>query len=445
MIELIAKIRIAFGRRRQNMRDSLLSNKTTKQTFFKNSFWLLVDQFSNKIIMFFLVIVLARYLGIQAFGEFNFSRTFAELFIVLADFGIAKLTIRELSRTLKNKKGYVSNAIIIKAGLALLSTCLVLIIVSFLNKNAVILQGIILFNFVVIFNAFNEFFFSIYKANEKMELVAKFNFFKTLAIFILVLIAVFLKLSIPFIILGWLIPSFFTTILNYVKIKRKFYEIKLDVNKKTSLYIIKESWPLAFGMIFTTIYVKIDTVMLSFIQNDYQVGLYSSAYKIVLALQGILFVIHHSLLPRMSNLYFKNDFKKYKLLISKTIKISFLLLFPLFIVLSLFSKLILTIAYGQEFSQAYLALIILLWNVFIIYFSVFWGNSLQVAGRQKRWMYAVGVGAFVNIILNIVLIKAYGYLGAAVATILTEILVFVIMYLWNDSRIKFNPLKNDIQ
>src|SRR5258706_13905558 len=65
----------------------LLQNSSIKQTMLKNTFWLMFAEGITRLLMFFVTVWIARYLGVRNFGEFTFAFAFTALFGVFADFG----------------------------------------------------------------------------------------------------------------------------------------------------------------------------------------------------------------------------------------------------------------------------------------------------------------------------------------------------------------------
>jgi O-antigen/teichoic acid export membrane protein len=68
----------------------------------------------------------------------------------------------------------------------------------------------------------------------------------------------------------------------------------------------------------------------------------------------------------------------------------------------------------------------------VISVNIFFGNPLIAWGKQKEYSIAIAFGAVTNIILNILLIPKYSYIGASLATLMAEVAVFVgVFYLFN--------------
>ena len=70
-------------------------------------------------------------------------------------------------------------------------------------------------------------------------------------------------------------------------------------------------------------------------------------------------------------------------------------------------------------------------NIGVIGVNVFLGNPLTVWGFQRQYAVAITLGAIANIFLNLLLIPKYSYNGAALATLLSEVVVFCgVLYLF---------------
>ena len=200
------------------------------------------------------------------------------------------------------------------------------------------------------------------------------------------------------------------------------FEIKFDF--KEWKIIIYESLPLFSSSFLIAIYYNLDMVMLGFIKSQVEVGIYSAAYKIFMV--GIIpfTIILNSFFPSLCRIGLKNnvDFKR-------LIKNYFLFLFTAgvisTIILFFFKDFLINSIFGENYKNATLPLSILAMNAIVIAVNIFFGNPLIAWGKQKEYSIAILFGAITNIIFNILLIPNYSYNGAAFATLLSEVAVFV--------------------
>ena len=87
----------------------------------KNTGIIMSGDIINKIITFFLTIFITRLLGVEEFGLFSFALGFGAIFVIFSDLGISNYLRREIARNKKQANAYVSNALLIKVWLSLLT------------------------------------------------------------------------------------------------------------------------------------------------------------------------------------------------------------------------------------------------------------------------------------------------------------------------------------
>lgn len=106
--------------------------------------------------------------------------------------------------------------------------------------------------------------------------------------------------------------------------------------------------------------------------------------------------------------------------ISKVIKdattVAFVISIPAFFGTVILSTEILLFLFGEEYTIAAVALIILMFEKIFQSVHKVWGYSLQAIDRPDQAAFAAVISITVNIILNILLVPPYGLEGAAMAT-----------------------------
>ena len=82
------------------------------------------------------------------------------------------------------------------------------------------------------------------------------------------------------------------------------------------------------------------------------------------------------------------------------------------------------------------ALTFLIWTAILIHFSTLWSNNLLVNNNQKKWFLSALIGALVNLLFNLIFIPFYGIYAAAITTLLSEVVVFIFVYIQSDKKTK---------
>lgn len=421
----------------------LLSNRGTKQTILKNTFWMLLTEIVDKGLKFALNILLARYLGVDIYGKFNFAFAFTAIFVILDDFGLASLNVRETAKFRHDSEDrvrtYVSNAMVLKYILTAVTLIISYSVIFIAIHDTFDKYLLLVFTLYSITFNYNLFFYGMYYGYEKMEYYFKTHNVRIILYFSVTVVFLFISKNLIYIVAGQAAVGLIFIFVNYALTKKHFFKKLIKPRIKEMKHVLSETWPLALSLAFTTLYSRIDTVMLSFMKTDTDVGIYAASHRLIIVLQSVLYIIHHAIYPKFSSLYHQKNMPGYRNLLRKLLKYS-LLLFPAFIVLSLSGKLVIYLIYGHEYMDSAIVFSILSWCVLVIFFNQFWANSLVIMNRQKLQTLSFGSGALLNIIINYFLIQRYSYIGAAAATLITEVLVTMMVYFFCSREVRFARL-----
>ncbi|MCE5213553.1 MAG: polysaccharide biosynthesis C-terminal domain-containing protein, partial [Methanobacterium sp.] len=154
------------------------------------------------------------------------------------------------------------------------------------------------------------------------------------------------------------------------------------------------------------------------------VGLYNAAYRLVLVFLFVPSVLNTAIFPAMSQFYI-NSKESLNVAYKKYFNYMAIIGIPLGIGTTLLADKIILLIYGAEFSNAVIALQILVWSAVIIFMSGAFARLLEASDKQMAITKIAAICAVFNIILNLIVIPKYGYVGASVITVLTEFLAFL--------------------
>lgn len=176
--------------------------------------------------------------------------------------------------------------------------------------------------------------------------------------------------------------------------------------------------------IATQVYTVLDKSMIGWITNSsYENGCYEQSERIARLALTVVTSIGTVILPRVANLYNNNDLYKAKQYIYKSIRVVWLLSIPIMFGLIAVSSVFIPIFLGPGFDKAIILLCIFSVLVPVVSLAYIIGLSYLVStGQQNVYTFAVTASAIFNFILNYFLISKIGALGAAISSILAEIL-----------------------
>ena len=187
--------------------------------------------------------------------------------------------------------------------------------------------------------------------------------------------------------------------------------------------------PFALNALFAVFFFRIDTVMLSVLKGDAAVGIYNAAYNPLLALGGIISgILVAAIYPVMSRYFIssRDALETTTILASRYMA---LLGFPIAMGCFVLANRFIDLFYAGQFSASVIAFQILALFIPIRLVSSITGTLLTSINRQGLRTISVGLSALFNILLNALMIPYLSYIGAGIATVLSEVfLYFIFLY-----------------
>lgn len=372
-------------------------------------------------------IILARYVTEQEFGEFMF--VLALIFLVRGMsflFGIESVSTRSLCQD-GERNQTLSTAFLLQAIIAatllvpLISLFLVLDYFQTLQWELVSLSVVFLLSTIPL--TLN----SLLSAEEKIATISFINSIATTLSVMALALCWYFSLPSSLIYGCVAITPVVQSILTLVVVPwRKHLQFSF-FSKTLASSIFVEAIPLVAMFLVTSLYVRIDVIMLDWWYGKETVGYYSAAYNFL----DYLMVISNSLLAA----YFPNFAKlavgcskEFKLLYRSSILLLVRYLFPVAAGIAFLAPVLIESVYGESFLSGVSSLRLLMIAAIIAWLNGASGTIFVSHKRQGIYLIGVVVSCLVNIIANLILIPPYGMEGAAVATIFTELTLVSFCY-----------------
>jgi O-antigen/teichoic acid export membrane protein len=412
-----------------------------------NTISLSIAEIIVKIAQFIIFVYVARQLGNAIFGRFNFAYSFSLIAVIFTDIGINYMIIREISRKKELLNKFITNSFLIKTALGIAVFALSVIGLNAMNYPKETRILVYLFLLYMFLRSGTEFLFSVFKAFERMHYEA---LIKILGIALLLIFGIgSLMLTKNIVVLGilYVAVEFLVFLAAFAVVMAKFVKIKLDIDFEFVKKIITLAFPFTLAVVFAGIYFYIDTIMLSLMKGDVPVGIYSASYNIALALLFIPGMYTFAIYPILSSNYEKFR-KKVAFIYERSFKYLYILGLPISFGLFIMARNIILFVYGQSYAPSITALKILAWFILFKFLSYLTGTVLSSINKQKFRTYGQGTAAFLNLGLNLALIPKYSFIGAGIATLASEIFLFLLTFIFvhrhfhafNVFKILYKPL-----
>ncbi len=395
------------------------------RTIFKNMSWLMISQLITSIFGFIWTILLARYLGVSGYGILGFAFALTGILGFTMDWGISAHIVRHISTDYGSASKYLGNAIPLKCLFACGTVILTLIILILLRSDEVTFTVTLLFSIEMIIKLFIGLFDGSFQAFEMGKYQAISNTLLNIILLVFLLITIFSDLGIYAISISYLLANAIALLYSYHVFCKNITKPAFEFDKKFCKTIFLASLPFAATGFLYSIYYSIDVVMLTNIIGDYPTGIYNATYKLISVLTLFYSVYGAVIFPVMSRFY-QNDEKLLVISFEKSLKYLMLAIIPIAIATMLYSTDIIHFIYGHQYEEASSVLSILIWTVCLLFITGAGNTLLNASYKEVTITKLYMIAAVFNIVLNFFMIPVLSYDGAAITTVLSDILIVVL-------------------
>jgi O-antigen/teichoic acid export membrane protein len=400
-----------------------------RSSIWKNSIFI---SFSTAIRLFtnFLIFVgVARLYGPEEFGQFSIAFTIANLCLIVADFGFDVLIPTEIAKNISQAvqigKKYFSMKII----LVVISSIIMIsipFVTSFSEKSRLLIFILTLY---VVFTSFTTFFYTIFRGFEKFEYETKISFITNAVLLVTLAVFGIFKTPIVQMMFVFVAARFIGVILCVIKTTSLVGSNILEFDFTGGKKIINQVLIYGFYFLFGNLFFQIDTILLGIYKGDHAVGIYQSAFKIMLLVLLIPDIARNSVLPVLSRLFVENS-EKWKSMLLIFIKLILFSAIPIALTIFYFSEKIISLVYGYNlFKDAVPILKIFSIVVLLRYFGEPFVLLLITSNRQKIIAFITIVATVLSFTLNYYVVQKFNLNTVAFVSLTVNLLV-VISYVW---------------
>jgi len=408
----------------------------SKNFLLKSAFWLTLSEIIYNLSGYVIHSAVGRILGPADYGRYGLVVTLTTMIIILIGNGIPTAMSKYLSEFFETKPEMVS--VIKKQAMKLQIAVIGSIMVIFFFLSGVIANILgdpsltKLFRIsTLIIPAFAaaSFYFYYYTGIHKFLLQSILKTFRSIfRVIAIVSLAYFFGVEGS--IVGYIIAPL--AVFSVAYIIDKIWISKKYPRSETSVFDWKKlanyAWPITLFMLFYELFISIDLYLVQgILKNEYLTGIYNGSLTVARIPYYLFYALTIILLPVISKTTSQNNHRETFSIISNSLRLMLILLFPGVILMSVYSKQILSLFYGKSFAEGALPMSVL--SVGVGFLTIFYVLSFVMngAGKVKIPMWISFFGLIANSILNYILIKEYGILGSAIATTFASLIIMVIM------------------
>lgn len=411
-----------------------------KKSLLKNSSFFVAYKLFNALFPLITSAYIARVLLPEGVGRIAIAQNAVTYFTYVAALGMPTYGMREIarSRDTERKNTVFSELFIVNLVSSIVCSIGYCFFVMFVLNATVDKTIYMIFGTLVLFNIINVDW--VYQGLEEYQYISVRSFLIKLISFGLTLGFVKDRSDIN---IYAIILSFATVgnyIFNVIHLVRKRY-VSLNFRKINIKQHLRPLFVLFASSIAIELYTLVDTTMLGVFCSEQIVGYYTNSMKIVKTIIICFTAISTVAAPKISNYYGKGDLGGIKNLVNKMLFILLMITLPAAIGLFAISSLLIPLFFGSTFIPAIVTMKILSVLLIPITLSTFLGSHiLCVINQEKKMLMATVCGAITNIVLNVILIRLYQQNGAAIASVISEVVVAII-----DFYCVFKIIKIDVK
>lgn len=214
--------------------------------------------------------------------------------------------------------------------------------------------------------------------------------------------------------------------------------------KTQSYHFIRHIKPILviFGLnIASTIYMNLDKTMLGIMSGDKEVGLYTAAMKFSRIVLQLILATGTVMVGRLSYYYSSGLKEEFQKLLDKVFHLITILALPASIGLMLLSEPILILFSGEKYIGATTMMRILSLLIPIVGISNLIAVQVFIPSGKEIFALLSSLGAaFMNLILNSILIPQYGGIGAAISTIVAELVALIMCFIFSKKMLNLRKI-----
>lgn len=365
---------------------------------------------------------IVRYFGPEYFGKFNYVNAWLTLMAAMIPLGTESIIVSELVKDSDNKDTILSTSFVLYFFTGLIFTLLSIAFVIISKPNDLEIFSLIWILSIPYFLRCLTVPRYFYESNLSIKRIVLIeNAYLIVFTFIKIYFLIF---SYPFIYFIWSfsLEGIFISLTVFISYNFKKLSIKFKyfswIRTKS---IIGASFSLFLSSLAIILYMKVDQIMIGNMLGNKELGYYSVAVRLSELWYFVPVAISTSFYPLLIGLYEINK-ERYWFELQRLHVILFVIAFLVAICVQIFADWGIEFLYGEKFIESAAVIKLHVWSGIFVFLGVAGSNHFVIGSIQRYSFYKSLVGLIANIILNLMIIPYYGIIGAALATLISQVI-----------------------
>lgn len=385
----------------------------------KNSLYIYILNFFCTIMPIFTIPYATRVLGPKGYGRFSVAFNLVNYFQVLVEYGFVLYGSRKVAIAKTKEEIREIFSLIFKARMLLCAASLILISIYgiiFVNKNY--LLCIVILFLMVIGSMFQQNW--LFQGMQKMEYITGISVFSRLISLILIFTLVKVESDVYLYCFLYALTNFLIGVGGFIIAKKTFQLKLIKVTYSQIVNELKEASYMFMSILGAKIVSSFGITILGIMDTASNIGIYSAICKIPNVIVMMFSPISQALYPYISKKFMLSMKAGINTVLKIAIPVVSIFIF-ISIGMAIFSNQIVKMLFGNEYSEHHVILkILMIWIVFSVINNFLGIQTLTASNNGKQYGKGFLISVIIAVISNVILVKFIGIYGAAVALLLSE-------------------------
>ena len=406
----------------------MAAHMSVVQRIFRNSGWLLAEKALRLAVGLLVGGWMARHLGPEQFGLYNYSLALVALFSVLANLGLDSVVVRDIVRDPARRDATLGSAFLLKTAggvLAVSASISASLLLDVADKRVPWLVALLSLTLIAqAFDTVDLWFQS--QLQVRFSVVARHAAFLAIATAkILLILSDAPLIAFAWAALGESVLAAITLVVAYRLNRYRLMAWRAELARMHEL--LAQCWPLFLSGVMIAIYMRVDQVMLGQLAGSTAVGTYSAAIILSELWYAIPLAIVASTAPLLAEAR-NADRAAYRRLLTMLLRWLTLASCAFAILVSLMSKPLVVLVFGGAYRDSGAILAVHVWTAVFVALGTASSQYLLHENLTRISLQRTLAGVTVNILLNLLWIPRYGPIGAAWAAVVAHAVASLFLF-----------------
>ena len=392
----------------------------------RNAGALAVASIISKAALFGWQIILAPWLGVADYGVYGTVGALFAIAAALPNFGMGPIVIRDVARAPKLAGKYLTATLYMQTVLALLAYVGVNIAAAAMDSSEAVRAFTAVAGLSLLIDILGNMCFDILLARERMVTTSAIEIGHILLRIVLSWVLLVAGFGLMGVYVATLLTGLGRSLLLWFLLWRDDVRPQWPLDRTIAKALFFNGLPLALSAFLTLAFQQIDKLMSTSLIGEVGTGYLTAAFVIIFGVVNLMSTtILTAVFPLMSRVYGDGDNPLFGFMVEKLTIFTLMANLPIALTISLFSTQLTVPIFGEDFAPTAGVLAVLIWYALLNMISAVLSRGLVIQNRQRNVLIIRSVGLGSNILLNALLLPRIGVTGAAVASVLAELIITV--------------------